>query len=346
MEEKTMKKALSILLAAGMLIAATTGMAVATENETNPWRELPYYLSITGTVVSVEELVDRSRIIIEDEHGNPAHLYVNENTVFPFADKAKAGDTVTGFYLANAPMPLIWPPRYNIAVLAAGVPDDINVKVDRFYDWEGSDEGYLLAQGGAFAFKVDENTEIVLTNGDDFSDGDYVGRRIAVIYDVSTRSIPELTTAKKIIVLYEDIMALPDSDPVSDLDYVIDATGWPILVDGALVDAPAAYQTDNVVIMVPLRAIAEKLGWEVKWHGATKTVTLGDEFSLTIGDPNYKAGGVVVKKTDGTIPPVPVLRNGVTYVPLVWFFRDVMDLPNAYAFEGQIEIHSEGERME
>ena len=336
-----MKKVLSILLAAGMLITAMSGMAVATENETNPLRELPYYLSITGTVVSVEEVEYGRRIIINDENDNPAHLSITDNTVFPFAGEVKAGDVVTGFYLANAPMIMIWPPLYNIAVLVAGAPDDISVNVDRFYEWEDNTDGFLLAQGGKFAFKVDGNTEIVLANGADFSDGDYVGRRIAVIYDVSTRSIPELATAKKIIVLFEDIMALPETDPVTSLDYSIDASGWPILVDGVLVDAPAAYQTDNVVIMVPLRVLAEALGFEVKWVAESRSVTLDETIKLTIGSSVYKNGEKEIE-----LAAAPALVNGFTYVPLVGFFRDVLDLPNAFAFEGRIEVHSEGERME
>ena len=66
----------------------------------------------------------------------------------------------------------------------------------------------MISEDGMFAFKTDENTEIVLANGDDFSGGDIEGRRIAVIYDISTRSIPEMATASKLIVLFEDIMPL------------------------------------------------------------------------------------------------------------------------------------------
>ena len=44
-------------------------------------------------------------------------------------------------------------------------------------------------------------TQIVMTNGDNYTDGELDGRQIIVIYDVSTRSIPELATALKLIVL-------------------------------------------------------------------------------------------------------------------------------------------------
>jgi len=336
-----MKKALSLLLVAGMLTAALGGMAGATE-ESNPWRELPYYLSVTGTVVSVEELGNGYRIFIDDADGNPAHLDVTDRTVFPFASEVDVGDAVTGYYLTNAPMPLIWPPRYNIAVLVAGAPDDLRAVVDRFYDWEGHTEDFLLSQGGSFAFKVDENTEIVLANGDDFRDGDYVGRRIVAIYGVSTRSIPELATASKLIVLYEDIMALPDASPITGLGNNIDATGWPIHVNDIQTSAPEAFQTDDGFVMIPLRAVAEALGYKVKWDATKRAAILDENYVITIGDAIYRddLGAAVI---DGA--PAPVLKNGSTYVPLQ-FFMTVLGMPNAFAFEGRIDIISEGERMD
>jgi len=170
---------------------------------------IPEYFSVTGTVVSIEQENGMIRVTIEDEHGNPAVLVLSEDTVFPFSEDFEVGDSVTGWYVTNAPMILIWPAEYNIAVLAAGAPEDGNIKVDRFNAMVNSDDGLMLSLDGTFAFRVDDNTQIVLANGDDFTAGDIEGRRIIVIYDVSTRSIPEITTATKLIVLYEDIVTLP-----------------------------------------------------------------------------------------------------------------------------------------
>ena len=339
-----MKKALSILLVAGMLTTAIAGMAAAADDETNPWRELPYYLSITGTVVSYEDLKSGLSIKIDDEYGNPAYLILSDKTVYPFETTAAVGDVVTGFYQANAPMIAIWPPQYNISVLVVGAPEDKRVVVDRFYEWEDHSEGYYIAQSGAFAFRISEDTEIILENGDDYIDGDLAGKRIVVIFDVSTRSIPELATARTLIVLCEDAVNLPDVAPPEELapvgDPEIDASGWPILVDGVLVEAPAAYQTAERIVMVPLRVIAETLGFEVRWDAEARTVTLDDSIVLTIGDASYLVGETVIELADA-----PALMGGFTYVPLA-FFRDILELPNAFAFEGQIEIHSDGDRME
>ena len=167
------------------------------------------YFSIAGTVVSVEEIDNIIRVTIEDENGNPAVLVLNENTVYPFSDEPGVGETVTGWYVTVAPMIAIWPPEYNIAVLVAGAPEGGNLKVDRFNTWADGEEGYMLSQDGMFAFRTDENTQVILANGDDFTGGDIEGRRIVVIYDISTRSIPEFATASRLIVLYEDAVTLP-----------------------------------------------------------------------------------------------------------------------------------------
>ena len=175
------------------------------EPEDNTVMMIPQYFSITGDVVSLEEVDDMIRVTIEDSYGNPAILVLSEETVFPFAEEFDIGDTVTGWYATDAPMILIWPAEYNIAVLVAGAPDGVNIRVDRFNAWADREDAYMLSQDNMFAFMVNEDTQVILANGDDFSDGDFDGRCIVVIYGVSTRSIPEMTTADRLIVLYESV---------------------------------------------------------------------------------------------------------------------------------------------
>ena len=274
-------------------------------------------------------------------------MIVTDRTVYPFESELNVGDTVTGYYLANVPMILIYPPQYTIAVLVAGIPEGLNLNVDRFSPMEDNDNDYLLSQGGMFAFLIGGNTEIVLANGDDFSDGDIAGRRMIVIYDISTRSIPELATAIKVIVLYEDAVTGPEPIPDWMLpeytlpEYTIDASGWPIFVDGEEITAPAAFQTEDGIVMVPIRAIAEALGYKVKWDGELQSVRLGVAIHIWIGNTEAHVGRMAPIE----LQTAPQSVNGSTYVPLS-FFKDVLGMANAFAFEGQIEIQSTGEIME
>ena len=202
-----------------------------------------YYIKVTGTVISVEEFYgtdDWRKIEIAyptvshgttdmspEYEGAIAHIIVTDRTVFPFEniESVTEGDTVTAFVLANAPMTMIYPPQYTAAVLVAG--SDLNVQVDRFTTWENEDFPFL-SNIGNFAFAIDENTEIITADGDEFNFayGDLEGRRLVVIYGMSTRSIPEYATAAKVIVLFEDLsfgpepLPEPGSEYDEDFDYI------------------------------------------------------------------------------------------------------------------------------
>jgi len=80
------------------------------------------YLSITGVIVSIEETEDGITFEIIDEHDNPAYLITtNADTEMVYhwliRRAVGVGDTVTGWYNANMPMIMIWPPQYNVARL-------------------------------------------------------------------------------------------------------------------------------------------------------------------------------------------------------------------------------------
>ena len=169
---------------------------------------LPEFISVTGIIVSIEIINDLTHVEIEDADGNTAILVLNEETVFPFSTDFAVGDEVTGWYCANSPMIMIYPPQYAIEVFVSHMDDDKNIAVDRFHAWGEDGMGQMISSDEMFVFTTDENTEIILQDGEDFSDGDLNNRRIVVIYGMSTRSIPEQAVAEKLIVLYEGVMPL------------------------------------------------------------------------------------------------------------------------------------------
>jgi len=306
-----MKRAISTLLVSVLLIASMTSMVFAQEEN------MPFYLNVTGTVTSVGDVIS-----IEDADGNQVNLVVSDNTVYPFESEIAVGDVVTGYYKAAAPMILIWPAQYNIDLLVVGAPEGTNLTADRFYTMEDNSDGYMLSKGGTFAFRTNDDTEIILADGKDFKGGDIEGRRLAVIYGVSTKSLPELATATKIVVLFEDVTTLPE--PVANV------SEWPILVNGDEIETPAAYQTEDGTVMMPLRAIAEALGFKVEWDAKAYAVAVGDDVKVAIG----------TEVAEGQ--PAAALVNNTTYVPLS-FFKDVLGMANATHINGQIFIDSDSE---
>jgi len=180
-----MKRILIVLLSILLLTALFAGPMAADSFEP------PVFLSITGVVTQVgEEFVQ-----IEDEAGDPTTLLVSDTTCYPFENEIGVGDTVTGYYRFSPIMPLIFPPQHTVEVLVAGMPEDQSIHVDRF------SAGELLVSGdGMLALRIDENTQIITTDGEAF-EGEVDGLDLVVIYDVSTRSIPAQTTPIVVIVL-------------------------------------------------------------------------------------------------------------------------------------------------
>ena len=245
-----MKRILSTLLAVSLLALTVSGLVLANTDppENNDFVGFdwgvasPYFLQVTGTVVSVDDFdpdneftQDWLRVGIETEGGGRANIIINEFTFFPFDSQIEIGDVVTGYYLADWPIVAIYPPQYTAIVLVNGMPDDLNVYIDRFFETEDYDYDFL-SRSEMFAFNVGENTEIVMADPDmDFFEYGTVdalaGRRLVVVYGASTRGIPEVPLQDgepyKVIVLFETaiplgppgVVTLPATlHPFEDLD--------------------------------------------------------------------------------------------------------------------------------
>ena len=131
-------------------------------------------------------------ISVDDGSRSIVNFVVSPTTYFVDHAMVAVGDKVTGYYDANAPVPLIFPPQYQALVMVKFNPLQ-NVKVDYFNSQLESSDGQLKLNLSPF-------TQIVLTNGQAFSSTPS-NRNLIVIYGPSTKSIPAQTTPYRIIVL-------------------------------------------------------------------------------------------------------------------------------------------------
>ncbi|SMP55427.1 copper amine oxidase N-terminal domain-containing protein [Anoxynatronum buryatiense] len=358
--------ALALLLPLGALTAFgenLPGDGFAALRQKEP---VPAFGSITGTVAEIrpmQSLPNAYYILLEDEE-SPTWFTITADT-FLFSDEApEPGDTVTGFYDLNAPMILIYPPQYPIVALAVN-PGDTHLFVGEF----GSD---LVDATETLMLVITEDTRVETPDGQPFAEP-LTGHTLAVEYSTSTRSIPAQTRPQRVVVLsaelndadvtedendeneatdeidgedeHENEPAKPEengnasSRPIThEPDWMPALDGMDLVVENTILpDAPAAWATDNRVVMVPLKTIAEALGYRVHWLAETRTITLSDSYSLTIGADAY-----VDMSQDSPIRlgTPPALREGRTFVPLT-FFRDVIPMNNAYVFENQIVIDNQ-----
>jgi hypothetical protein len=129
---------------------------------------------------------------VEDNHGNIVNFVVAPTTYFVDGVMVRIGDMITGFYDADAPVPLIYPPQFR-AIIMALATSCYNVKVSYFNNELVSSDNMLSLNIGPF-------TQIVLENGQIFTR--YPGNReLIVIYGPTTRSIPAQTAPYKIIII-------------------------------------------------------------------------------------------------------------------------------------------------
>jgi hypothetical protein len=129
---------------------------------------------------------------VENTSGNMVNFVVTPDTYFVDYVTVAIGDMVIGFYDANLPVPLIYPPQYQ-AIVMASASQYQNVKVDYF----NTD---LISSDGTLKLNISPTTQILLENGQSFT-GNPTNRNLIVVYGATTRSIPAQTTPYEIIVM-------------------------------------------------------------------------------------------------------------------------------------------------
>ena len=230
----------------------------------------------------------------------------------------------------------------SMAVFAAADELPMFEKTDRFDIMETESDLSMISRDGELIIHISESTGVIFEDETDARErleedqtlADLLdGRNLIVTYSVTTRSMPPQTTPEKIVILYE--IAVPPIYKFSpdEIEAIFPLTGE-IVVDGDIIEAPAPYYSGGVV-MVPLREIAETLGFDVEWVEEQQCVRLGIAINLWIGKDSYIAG----RRAPIELGAVPELIDDSVFVPLT-FFHEVVTGYDAYSFEGQVVIVS------
>ncbi|MDM5153171.1 hypothetical protein QUF88_04605 [Bacillus sp. DX1.1] len=159
------------------------------------------FQSFNGTVTSISDFLIGQNdegagcyklISVDNGSGTLINFIVAPTTYFVDNVIVGVGDRVTGFYDANAAVPLIFPPQFRALVMAKDTPYQ-NVKVDYF-------NSQLESSDGNLRLNISPYTQILLVNGQTFTRIP-VNRNLIVVYGATTKSIPAQTTPYKIIVM-------------------------------------------------------------------------------------------------------------------------------------------------
>ncbi len=290
------------------------------------------FSSISGKVKSIKDTDGKQEIQLEADNGKTCTILLDSNTFITDSENAiqtsdiKEKDLIKVYYINN----LNKEENKDItaSVLVKTIKDNPNSVFVGIFDET------FLSLDKSLIINVSDETPIFDKEGNKF-EGEITNKVLVVYSKIQTMSIPPQTPPEKIVVL-EDMKTQLDtnkpSEPMEEekplptpsrpeIEYDFNKiSNAKLLVNNKAIENESAYVDENKIVMVPLRPIAEALGFDVKWDSATRQIRLGTGIVMTIDENSYTIGKMVPMKLDSA----PVLRNGKTYVPIK-FFEEVIE---------------------
>lgn len=264
-----MKKIAPLALSVLLLGTVTAYADQPTTEGTEQVEKAGTFIQQTGNITAVEQR-DNAKLFTVGQGDNVFNFYVDDKTLV-FDEhgnevELKIGDTISLYVYADQPMILIYPPQYSPSVVIVEKDDTVNsVKVAQF------DEDFL-SDDGNLKLNLNEETVIVDTKGEKVSTKDLKNYSAIVFYGPTTRSIPAQTAPEKIIVFpkLEDEVENPEIAP--EIQEIIGED----------------YKAVDGKIMVPLRIVAEELGFKVDSTGNGAILSKGAlSYTITRGEKAY-----------------------------------------------------------
>ncbi|MFO1445604.1 copper amine oxidase N-terminal domain-containing protein [Bacillus sp. Bva_UNVM-123] len=251
------------------------------------------YLKYTGSIKEITKDEKRWTVSIGDENGIIAVLLLDKESLLFHSGTGeqlkdtdlKIGSTLDAYYDKNKPMLLIYPPQL--------APDFIiindeevkgNVKVSKF------DENNLSLDG---QLKLNISKDTILENqlGESIEEAKLSSKELIVFYSATTRSIPAQTSPVKIIAIDKIAAVKEKIRVIIKNDHIM----------------------KNGEKMIPLRQVAEVLGYQVQTESKTSEIYVTKQnlsFSLKSGEKVYG-----FNRSIGQFKVAPFLKNNELYVP-------------------------------
>ncbi|MEY2369992.1 MULTISPECIES: copper amine oxidase N-terminal domain-containing protein [Lysinibacillus] len=198
------------------------------------------------------------------------------------------GDRVLAYTFANKPQKYIYPPQFDPEVVIVETEEVGFVEVDYFLE-------DLTNTYDILKLNIAKETVLLNEKGVKVDAKDLAEKHLVVFYTASTKSIPAQTTPSKVIVLDDDSST----------------TKNPILEEIDNIIASDSYEVAGTK-MVPLRVIAEKLGFKVDSTGKGAILSKGNmSYTITRGEKTFG-----YNKALRTLTVAPTLKETKTYVPV------------------------------
>ena len=281
------------------------------------------FASYTGKITAVTNQFSdgRTLVAVGIDKDHVVNFIVTEFTYAHDGFEPVVGEEMSGYYATKAPALAIYPPQLEAWAIHGELDKGEFAKLDTF-------DKDLISADGMLKLNTDEDTVVLAHDGGNF-EAEYTQHKLLVFYSATTHSIPAQTSPESIVVMNERAVPVDlEEVPISD---DCDA---PITVNGKGLDDTIVYINDAGFTMLPVRAVAEALGYTIGWDAPTSSVRLGADTTFTTGKDYYTLG----RRAPISLGCAPELTDGKTYVPVEFFTQVVMH--SAAVADGKVIISS------
>lgn len=253
------------------------------------------FMQVTGKVDAIEVRGDWTYYIDTDEANGFYVTVQNSQNVYDTMGNAvtlKEGDTFTAYIYANQPMILIYPPHYTAQAIIKDTEGMGTAMLGTF-------DKNLVNETNTLKLNIADTTAIYNTKGEKIANADFTGGDAIVFYTTSTRSIPAQTTPSKIVQLPGLGADWTEEEGIVTPEEEIDAI------------VGTDFRMVNGTKMVPLRTVAEQLGYQVASTGKGAIISKGVvSYTVTRGEKMYGYNRALRQFTE--VPAL--LEKNKTYV--------------------------------
>ncbi|WP_338651871.1 copper amine oxidase N-terminal domain-containing protein [Lysinibacillus sp. Y5S-8] len=281
----------ALLFGSAMVPIASANEQHATEAEVPQIQIDPVHIfnNTRGTVEDVRVGENITYYTVKDGEQINVLEMTKDTLVFDNTGKKvdlQKGDKVIAYTFANKPQKYIYPPQFNPEVVIVESEEVGFVEVDYFFE-------DLTNTYDMLKLNIGNETELLNAKSEKVEAKDLTEKHLVVFYTASTKSIPAQTTPSRVIVL-DDYPATTTNPVNEEIDKIISSD---------------SYEVEGTK-MVPLRIIAEKLGFKVDSTGKGAILTKGNmSYTLTRGETTFG-----YNKALRTLKVAPTLKDTKTYV--------------------------------
>ena len=311
-----MKKLFALALAALMAfsvvaIAAEEDIMLISEEEGVALEEvMPSYLTNYGEIVEVNN--EEGYVLVKTDL-EEIRFNMDENTLLIGNDGASRFELATGKKVAvshSMAMTMSIPAQsYAFAIVEmneTGMGNPIYAVVEEVKESENG--VVLVTDAGSKEITVSKEAQVLpfLTRNIVRIEDVKAGSRVLLFYDMLTMSIPAYATTEKVVILPELVVEETEEIPAN---VVVLANGEKVEIK----EDEEIYEVEGIK-MIPLRTVAEALGFEVVWDAEGQSINLVKEtFSSMIRIGDVEGG---INRARLVLEVAPQLPADKTYVPV------------------------------